>query len=55
VNQLGKWRLEFEVKERAGPPQLPLNLEQDLVHRRFLGCSLSLAAPYETLAVRYGD
>jgi len=31
VNQLRKWRLEFEAEERAGPPRRP-NLEEDLGH-----------------------
>jgi transposase len=30
VNQLRKWRLEFEAEERAGPPKRPPNLEEDL-------------------------
>ena len=32
VNQLRKWRLEFEAEERAGPPKRPPNLEEDLGH-----------------------
>lgn len=32
VNQLRKWRLEFEAEERARPPKRPPNLEEDLGH-----------------------
>jgi len=32
VNQLRKWRLEFEAEERAGSPKQSPNLEQDLAH-----------------------
>jgi transposase len=32
VNQLRKWRLEFEAEERAGPPKRPPNREEDLGH-----------------------
>ena len=32
VNQLRKWRLEFEAEERAGPPKRAPNLEKDLGH-----------------------
>ena len=32
VNQLRKWRLEFEAEERAGPPKRPPNVEEDLGH-----------------------
>jgi transposase len=32
VNQLRKWRLEFEAEERAGPLQRPPILEEDLAH-----------------------
>jgi transposase len=30
VNQLRKWRLEFEAEERAGLPKRPPNLAEDL-------------------------
>ena len=30
VNQLRKWRLEFEAEERTGPPQRPPNLVEDV-------------------------
>jgi transposase-like protein len=32
VNQLRKWRLEFEAEERAGLPKRAPNLEEDLGH-----------------------
>jgi transposase len=32
VNQLRKWRLEFEAEERAGPAKRAPNLEEDLGH-----------------------
>jgi transposase len=34
VNQLRKWRLEFEAEERAGPPKRAPNLEEDLGHMK---------------------
>jgi transposase len=32
VNQLRKWRLEFEAEKRAGPVKPPPNLGEDLGH-----------------------